>query len=179
MSVPSLHCSLTFLRIDFWLIILCTWVLVKLRFLVVRRMRLRHFAFLLGSGFALIAYPGGAVIAGCWVTEVRSLWFQFQLGHLLNRHITSPLWVCFLICKMEINLALHALPGLWISNKMNENTIEESLQRCPGDRKQLLSVKMRLLPCQHGESYLDIHVAQRPLCFFDKKSLCVKAVLIL
>ena len=42
MSVPSLHCGLAFLRIDFWLIMLCTWVLVKLCFLVVRRMRLRH-----------------------------------------------------------------------------------------------------------------------------------------
>ena len=152
---------------------LCTWVLVKLCFLTVRKMRLRHFAFLLGSGFTLIAYPGGAV------TEVRSLWFQFWLGHLLNRHITSPLWVCFLICKTEINLALHALLGLWISNKMNENTTGQSLQRFLGDRKQLLSLKMRLLPLSAWRKLPGYSCSPEATVFFDKKFLCVKAVLIL
>lgn len=54
-----------FLRIDLGLIMLCTWVLVTLCLLIVRRMRLKLFALLLGSGFTLIAYPGGAVITEC------------------------------------------------------------------------------------------------------------------
>lgn len=44
---------------------LCTWVLVTLCSLTVRRMRLKLFALLLGSGFTLITYPGGAVITEC------------------------------------------------------------------------------------------------------------------
>lgn len=106
----------------------------------------------LRTGNAVHLGPGDTVLSDCQKNETKTLrtsawlwlyshhlsrrgsdhrmlsyWSQKSLvpvsaGHLLNPHITSLLWVCFLICKVGINPALHALPGLWISNKMNENT---------------------------------------------------------
>lgn len=115
--VPNFHCDFLFLITDWWLIMLCTWVLLNICFLIVRR-RLKHFfAYLLGSGsgFTFSVYPGEEVTSKCWATEVRSLQFQFQLGTYwlttLSRQSTWPLWVCFLICKMGLNLVLRAFQG--------------------------------------------------------------------
>lgn len=78
--IPDFHCGFIFLKADFWLIMLCTWFLANICFLIARRMRLKHFfVYLLSSGFTFIVYPGQEVTVECW-SEV----FQVSAESLID-----------------------------------------------------------------------------------------------